>query len=113
MQSPDPIYLADILQAAEQISSFLHGVGKGSFAASDLLQSAVVWQIEIIGKAAKRLSEETRLAHPEIPWGKLAGMGDILVHAYDDVDVSDVWSTAIIAIPDVARKINAMMQPET
>ncbi len=73
MRPRDPSYLTDILEAAKQIQSFVHGIDKDQFDGSALIQSAVVRQIEIIGEAAKRLSLEFRSAHPEVSWRNLQG----------------------------------------
>jgi uncharacterized protein with HEPN domain len=71
MPQRDPSHLTDILQAAKQIQLFLQGVDKEEFDGSALIQSAVIRQIEIIGEAAKRLSQSFRSAHPDIPWRRL------------------------------------------
>src|SRR3972149_5218992 len=71
--SRDPAYLLDILQAARRIREGLGGVAKDAFLKDWMRHSAVVRQIEIIGEATKRLSEEFRNSHHEIPWRSLAG----------------------------------------
>jgi hypothetical protein len=62
--------------------------------ASDILQDAVVRNLEIIGETTKRLSDACRQQHPQIPWRQMAGMRDVLIHAYDRVDLEEVWITA-------------------
>jgi uncharacterized protein with HEPN domain len=59
-----------------------------------MIQDAVVRQLEIIGEATKRISSELRSVNPQIPWSDMAGMRDILIHDYIDVDVDIVWKTA-------------------
>jgi uncharacterized protein with HEPN domain len=55
------------------------------------LQDAVIRCLEVLGEATKRLSREIRIAHAEIPWRAMAGMRDVLIHAYDQIDLEEVW----------------------
>ena len=57
----------------------------------DYLQDALVRCLEVIGEATKRLSQDFRDRHPEVPWRAMAGMRDLLIHAYDRVDLEEVW----------------------
>jgi uncharacterized protein with HEPN domain len=77
MPRRDDLYLADIVEAAEAIRSFLGGLGPsdcGAFVKDDMVRSAVLQKLSIIGEAAARVSDETRAAHPEIPWHQVRGM---------------------------------------
>lgn len=101
--------LQDILIAAELIDSFIKGVDREGFDESVLIQSAVVRQIEIIGEAAKRLSDELRQKYNDIPWKQMAGMRDILIHAYDSVDPDEVWNAATRDFPKICSQIQAVI----
>lgn len=57
------------------------------------LQDAVIRCLEVLGEATKRLSREIRIAHTEIPWRAMAGMRDVLIPAYDQIDLEEVWVT--------------------
>jgi uncharacterized protein with HEPN domain len=59
--------------------------------------------LEIIEEANKRLSKEFREANPNVPWLDMAGMRDILIHDYIDVDLDIVWKTASVSIPDLEK----------
>lgn len=75
-------------------------------------QSAVARQLEIIGEATKRLSEEFRGAHPEVPWRHMAGMRDVLIHAYDHVDMDEVWVAATESLPKLIAEIAPLVPPD-
>jgi uncharacterized protein with HEPN domain len=74
-----------------------------SFSEDFLTQDAVIRQLEIIGEATKRISKEFRSENPHIPWSDMAGMRDILIHDYIDVDVDIVWKTASESIPELKK----------
>ena len=109
MPHRDRVSLVDILEAAKLIQSFAYGTTKSSFEQDDQLQSAIVRQFEIIGEATKRLSEDFKLGHSEIPWKAMAGMRDILIHAYDKVDVDEIWNATKNSVPKLIAKIEAIL----
>jgi len=110
MKQRDLVSLQDIHTAFELIVSFLDGVEKEAFDRSALIQSGVVRQIEIIGEAAKRLSDELRLQYTDIPWKQMAGMRDVLIHAYDSIDPDEVWNAATRDLPDICAKIRKIIE---
>ena len=109
MSPRDLDYVVDILAAAHLIQSFLVGRDRDVFGTDLMCQSAVIRQLEIIGEATKRLSATFRGDHPEIPWRQMAGMRDILIHAYDAVDIDEVWNVATQAIPRLVVQLELLV----
>ncbi|MBI2841791.1 MAG: DUF86 domain-containing protein [Armatimonadetes bacterium] len=108
----DEAYLLDILLAARNIIEFTKDVTREGFEQSELIQSAVIRQFEIIGEAAGRVSEEFREEHPEIPWGEIIGMRNRLIHEYFRVKVDVVWETIQRDVPILVSSIEPLVPGE-
>ena len=102
---PDELYLRDILAAAAAIDRFLKGVEPQRFLDDELMQSAVLQKLTVIGEAAARVSPQLRAAHPEIEWQLASSLRNIVVHAYFAVDWSTIWQTAMQDVPALASKV--------
>lgn len=105
----DEATLLDVFRAARLCQEFLGNLTEEEFLSDEKTQSAVLHQLMVLGEAVKRLSREFRAAHPEIPWGPMAGMRDHLVHAYDAVDLGEVWKTASGDIPSLRKSLEPLL----
>lgn len=110
--SRDEAYLLDILLAACDVRSYVEGFDFERFQSSELHQDAVVRKLEVIGEAAKRVSEEMKVSVPGIPWRKIAGMRDRLIHEYSRIDLEEVWDTVQNGIPELIDKVEPLVPPE-
>lgn len=105
----DRLYLEHILQSVNRIIKYTKGLSEKDFDTDDMAQDAVIRQLEIIGEATKRLSKEFRESNPSIPWKDMAGMRDILIHDYLNVDLNIVWKTAKEYIPPLKSAIEKLL----
>ena len=80
-----------MLEAVRLIQQYSAGVLYDEFVKNVLMQDAVVRRLEIIGEASHRVPEEIQNAHPQVPWKKMFGMRNIIVHDYMGVDLREVW----------------------
>lgn len=104
--------ITDVVVACRLIMRFSAGVHRTDLDDNPQLHSAVLYQLLIIGEATKRLSDGFRMRNSDIPWRKIAGMRDILVHAYDHVDSDEVWRVSTQEIPDLLARLSAIVQPD-
>jgi uncharacterized protein with HEPN domain len=108
----EELYLTDIVEAADSIQNFLSGVNRKDFLRNDLLRSAVLQKLSIIGEAASRLPLRFRNRHSRVEWGDIIGFRNIAVHAYFSVDWSIVWTTAKKEVPELRQKIAEVLAAE-
>jgi uncharacterized protein with HEPN domain len=93
MNDKNNLYLGHILDSCRNIIEFTNGIDFQTFINKRLIQSAVIRELEIIGEATRSLPDEIRKHSKDIPWRKLTGMRDKLIHGYFTVDLKEVWNT--------------------
>ena len=100
----DRLYLGHILEAVERILLYATD-GEARFRSDVRTQDAIIRNLQVMGEAVKKLSAETRGAHPDIPWKDIAGMRDRVVHDYFGVSLDIVWDVAVNHIPPLLDKL--------
>lgn len=106
----DEITILDIVHAAKLATEFAADSGdREGFLQDRKTQAAVLHQLMIVGEAVKRLSADFRAAHGDTPWMLIAGMRDKLIHAYDEVDLEEVWRTMERDIPDLLKDLEPLV----
>ncbi len=108
----DDGYLLDMLVAARKAVRFSSGLSCERFSQSDLHQSAVLKVLEIIGEAASRVSDDTKTAHPDVPWPEIVGLRNRIVHAYFEIDLGVVWNIVNNDVPVLISVLERIVPPE-
>ena len=102
---PERLYLNDIVEAVDSIEGFLDGIKESEFLNNDLIRSAVLQKLTVIGEAAARLPEELCQRYPEVPWRDIIGFRNIAVHAYFAVEWPIVWVAATEEVPLLRNQV--------
>lgn len=110
MKKDPTVYLSHILESITLLEKYLEGVTEEQFYNSDEKKDLAVRRIEVIGEATKNITGELRQHYPDIPWKRMAGIRDVLIHDYDDVDYKIVWETVTIFIPHLKKQIMQILQ---
>ena len=109
----DAPHIVDIVGSARLVQAYLEGVTRKDFVRDVQLQDSVIRRLEIIGEAAGRVSAVFRARHPAIPWGRMVGMRNRMIHSYDAVDLDIVWTTARERIPELLALIEPLVPPSS
>jgi len=110
--SRDNEYLIDIVQSGKLAAAYVRGKTKDDFEADVQCQDAVIRRLEIIGEAARRLSAETQATYPQLPWRAMTQMRNLVIHQYDDVDLSIVWDTVQTDLPPLIAALEQIVPSE-
>jgi len=100
-------YLEHILEAITKIEKYIKGNDYGSFLKNEILQDALIRQIEIIGEAANRLSDEFLKGYSNISWKDIVGMRNRLIHDYFELDLDQIWKVAKEDIPVLKKSLES------
>ncbi len=102
-------HLQDMLEWALEAQEQASGETQASFEADRRLQLALMKILETIGEAASKVTSEFRMENPQIPWSKIIGMRNRLIHAYREVVLSVIWDTAFVDIPVLIAELKRML----
>ena len=103
-------FVQDILDSINDIGSFIEGIDFEDFIKDKKTIYSVVRAIEIIGEATKNVPEQIRKKYPDVPWKKMAGMRDKLVHEYFGVDLEILWETAKEDVPQLKIPVSKVLE---
>lgn len=108
MPRDDKSFLLDMLVAARDAIAYSEGLSYADFERNREKQRAIFNAVQEIGEAASRVTPEFWNANPSIPWRKIVGMRNRLVHAYFDIELDFVWDTVRNDLPALTARIEAL-----
>lgn len=112
MSKDDVIRLKHIFDAAMEALEFVRGKTRADFDKNRMLVLSLIKEIEIMGEAASKISNDVKKRYPHIPWGDIVGMRNYLIHAYFDINFDMVWKTAAEDLPFLAAEIEKVLSRE-
>lgn len=107
------IYLEDILEAIDRIQEYVQDVTRETFEADRMRIDAVIRNLEVIGEAVKQVPDSIREQYPRVEWRKIAGLRDILIHKYFDVNLGIVWGVVQSNIPILKTEIQQILNEKS
>jgi uncharacterized protein with HEPN domain len=105
----DAGYLWDMLDSAKSVFEFTGGISQDEYLENRMCQLAVERSLEIIGEAAKRVSDGFKREHDEIPWRSLIGLRNVLAHEYGEIKRERIWVLAKKEIPELIGILNRLL----
>jgi uncharacterized protein with HEPN domain len=105
----DPAFLYDMLQAAKEACGFAAGKSFEDFKRDTLLRAAVERKVEIVGEAARSVSEAFKNSNPQIPWRPIIVTRHILAHDYDIVEVAPIWRVVTQHLPELIKQLEPLI----
>ena len=108
----DKTYLLDIVNSAELITNYTEGIKRDTFLDTIEIQDAVIRRLEIIGEAARRISDPFKQKHPDLPWKEMLGLRNFVIHEYEGVNLKVIWDTIKNDLPNLLKQINELLKTE-
>ena len=102
------VRLLHILDAIAEIEYYIQGADKDTFINNSMMFNATLHQLEIIGEAANGLSDDFVMDHPDVPWARIIGLRNLIVHEYFGVDDQTIWSIVTINLPPLKEYLSKL-----
>jgi uncharacterized protein with HEPN domain len=112
MSKDEQIRLSHMLDAARKAVSFIEYRSRDDLDSDEMLTLAVVRLLEILGEAAKNISQSTKDKYSQIPWKEIAGTRDRLIHGYFDVDLDIIWAIVTRDLPSLIKALEKLLSLE-
>jgi len=105
----DKVRLQHIVEAIDEIDAYIQDTSQEDFVKNSMMFNATLRQLEIIGEASNRLSNDVVNKTPDIPWARIIGLRNLVIHEYFGIDDFTIWNVIKINLPYLKRKILAFL----
>ena len=106
----DKLYLIHISESIDRIEFYVAELDFADFMKKNIVQDAVLRNLQILAESTQRLSEIFKSSHPDIEWYKIAGLRNVLVHDYLGIDLETVWTAVKIDLPKLKTVVQAVLE---
>ena len=104
------VFIEDVLESMDKIARYINGLDYDTFIKNELVVDAVLRNLEIIGEASRNIPENIREKYPDIPWKRMIGLRNIIIHDYFGVDSSIIWKIVTTNLSETKPKIKSMFK---
>jgi uncharacterized protein with HEPN domain len=109
--NPDAAFLWDMLRYAREVNDVVQGLSREAYLQDRVRQLAVERAVEVIGEAARQVSDAFQQAHPEIPWRPIIAQRHVLAHDYGRIDHERIWQVASVHVPALIAHLVPLIPP--
>lgn len=110
MKRSHKLFAEDILDAIEKINRYINGFSYDDFVENEMVIDAVIRNLEVIGEAAKNISEKDQKNYSTIPWKRMIGLRNIVIHGYFGIDLAIIWEIITRNLPETKPLIVEMLK---
>lgn len=103
------LYLEDMVDCTAKVIRFTAGISSEEFAANDLIRDAVLHNLLLLGEAAKHVPDDVRSRYDQIEWRKIAGLRDVLAHAYFGLEPETLWDVVHNKVPPLHEQLRDIL----
>jgi uncharacterized protein with HEPN domain len=107
------LFLYDILECIEKIERYVLGMSYKDFENDERTVDAVIRNLEIIGEAARNIPPELRDKYSDIPWRRIVGLRNVVIHEYFGVDLENIWEILVNDLPNLKDKVRSILEKES
>lgn len=101
-----------MLEACEKVMRYTEGLDFHAFIRNELVYDAALRNLEVLGEAAKKVPDSVRVRHPSVEWRAIAGLRDVLAHAYFALDEATLWDIVAQKVPALAEALRQILEEE-
>lgn len=105
--------IEDIVEAIDDISLLIGGMSYEDLCANTTTMKAILYNMAVIGEAARRIPSDIRMLHPEIPWREMGDMRNVVIHEYFGVDLQIIWETILHDLPPLVPLLRSIIAEDS
>jgi len=106
----DLLYVTDMLESITRVEGYIEGMEFNEFKENNMAKDAVLRNLEVLGEAAKNLSTAIKEKYPDIPWKRIIGLRNIVIHGYFGVDFDNIWKIITDNVPEVKPSLEEVLK---
>ena len=106
------LFLHDTQRFCSKVTRYTSGMNGADFEGNELVYDAVLRNLELLGEAAKQIPDDIRERHPEVAWRRIAGLRDVLAHAYFGLEEETIWQVVSTSVPNLSLQLDAVAEAE-